>query len=105
MALKKTFNTSAQSLSGKTVVFTGELSAVTRRQATAIAQELGAKVTTAVSGNTDIVVAGKDAGQKLQKAANNNVRILTEGAFFNVVKKQRAAIKRAAAKQQPGCGC
>jgi len=103
--LKQKFNTSSKSLRDKTIVFTGELQEVTRRQASAIAYELDGIVKKTVTAGTDLVVAGKDAGKKLQQAAAKGVRIISEQDFWAVVKKQRAADKRAAApkpQQQPG---
>lgn len=65
-------------VSGKTVVFTGTLTTMTRAEAKAKAETLGAKVAGAVSKKTDYVVAGEDAGSKLKKAADLGVQILSE---------------------------
>lgn len=89
--MKNNFNEAAQSLRGKTVVFAGELSAVNRRQASAIARELGATVTSEVSDKTDFVVAGTDAGTKLQQASERSIQILSEDDFFALIKEQRKA--------------
>ena len=97
-SLKKKFEEAAQPLAGKTVTFTGKLSQVKRKQASAIAHELGASVSRTVSRATDLVVAGADAGQKLQAAANKGVKIVSETEFFNLVREQRKLNK--AAKQQ-----
>lgn len=92
MGLKKKFGTAAGfPLLNRTVVFTGTLGFGTRKQASAIAHELGANVTRDVSGNTDYVVAGKDAGNKLFRAANKGTKIISEADFFAMVKKQRKA--------------
>jgi DNA ligase (NAD+) len=65
-------------LAGKTVVFTGTLETMTRPEAKARAEALGAKVTDSVSKKTDLVVVGADAGSKARKAVELGVRTLTE---------------------------
>ena len=68
-------------LAGRTVVLTGSLSRWSREKAAAALERLGARVTGSVSKKTDFVVAGDDAGSKLEKARSLGVRILTEGDF------------------------
>ena len=65
-------------LAGKTVVFTGTLETMTRPEAKARAEALGAKVTDSVSKKTDFVVVGADAGSKARKATELGVRTMTE---------------------------
>ncbi len=65
-------------LAGKTVVFTGTLATMTRAEAKARAEALGAKVTDTVSKKTDFVVVGEEAGSKAEKAKALGVRMLTE---------------------------
>jgi DNA ligase (NAD+) len=65
-------------VSGKTVVFTGTLVTMTRAEAKARAETLGAKVAGSVSKKTDYVIAGEDAGSKLKSAKELGVAILTE---------------------------
>ncbi len=66
---------------GKTVVFTGTLETLTRDEAEAQAERLGAKVTKSVSKKTDFVVVGTDAGSKATKAAELGLRVITEAEY------------------------
>jgi len=69
--------------SGKTILFTGKLTELNRKQAQTIASNLGAKNISAVSGNLDILVVGENAGSKLKKAeALRTVQIMTEQEFI-----------------------
>jgi DNA ligase (NAD+) len=70
--------TEGTALAGKTVVFTGTLETMTRPEAKARAEALGAKVTDTVSRKTDLVVVGADAGSKARKATELGVRTVTE---------------------------
>lgn len=65
-------------VAGKTVVFTGTLTTMTRQEAKAGAERLGAKVAGSVSKKTDYVIAGEDAGSKLKNARELGVQVLTE---------------------------
>jgi DNA ligase (NAD+) len=71
-------------VSGKTVVFTGTLTLMTRGEAKAQAERLGAKVAGSVSKNTDYVVAGADAGSKLAKARELGVNVLAEEEWLRL---------------------
>lgn len=66
---------------GKALVFTGTLETLSRQEAEARAEALGAKVTKSVSKKTDFVVVGADAGSKAAKAAELGVRVLSEAEF------------------------
>ena len=72
-------------VAGKTVVFTGSLERMTRNEAKALAERLGAKVAGSVSKKTDYVVAGADAGSKLAKAREAGVTVLTEEEWLGLV--------------------
>jgi DNA ligase (NAD+) len=72
--------------SGKTVVFTGALEKMTREEAKAMAERLGAKVAGSVSKKTDYVVAGPGAGSKLAEAKKHGVRVISEDEWFRLIK-------------------
>jgi DNA ligase (NAD+) len=81
-------STAASPVTDKTVVFTGSLERMTRGEAKALAERLGAKVAGSVSKKTDYVVAGSDAGSKLAKARDAGVKILTEEEWLQLVGRE-----------------
>ncbi len=72
-------------LTGKTVVLTGSLTQMTRDEAKDLLRKLGAKVTGSVSGKTDLLIAGEEAGSKLDKARKLGGEIWTEADLVNAI--------------------
>jgi DNA ligase (NAD+) len=74
-------------VAGMTIVFTGRLEQMTRDEAKALAERLGASVSGSVSKKTDLVVAGPEAGSKLNKAKDLGIKVLDEAQFIELVKE------------------
>jgi DNA ligase (NAD+) len=77
------------SLTGKSIVFTGSLTFMTRAEAKSIAERLGAKVLGSVSAKTDIVVVGADAGSKAEQAKKLGITIFSEDEWVNATQNAR----------------
>jgi len=78
-------------ITGKTLVFTGSMEKMTREEAKALAERLGAKVSGSVSKKTDYVIAGADSGSKLRKATELGVPILDEDRFLALLESNRTS--------------
>jgi DNA ligase (NAD+) len=78
--------TKASAVAGKTVVFTGKLETMSRDEAKAQAEALGARAAGSVSAKTDLVVAGPGAGSKLKQAEKFGIEVIDEAAWAEIVK-------------------
>lgn len=94
----------ASPLAGKTIVFTGGLETMSRSEAKARAEALGANVASSVSAKTNFVVVGADAGSKATKAASLGVTMLDEGQWLRLAGLGEDAAESTASGAPPGAG-
>ncbi|MCZ0755946.1 NAD-dependent DNA ligase LigA [Anoxybacillus sp. J5B_2022] len=85
---KASIAASTSYLAGKTIVLTGKLETLSRNEAKEKIEQLGGSVTNSVSKNTDLVIAGADAGSKLTKAKQLNIEIWDEVRFLQEIERQ-----------------
>ncbi|MCV6599097.1 MAG: NAD-dependent DNA ligase LigA [Alphaproteobacteria bacterium] len=79
-------HTAQTAITNKTIVFTGSLSKMSRAEAKANAEKMGAKVSNSVSKKTNLVVAGEESGSKLKKAQELGIEIISEDQWLEIIK-------------------
>jgi DNA ligase (NAD+) len=79
-------NTISSSITGLNVIFTGTLNSISRNEAKAKAEKLGAKIVSSISANTDLVIAGEKAGSKLKKAEELSIKVISEKEWLEIIK-------------------
>ncbi|MEE2621834.1 MAG: NAD-dependent DNA ligase LigA [Pseudomonadota bacterium] len=75
------------SISNMSIVFTGTLETMSRSEAKSIAKKMGAKVSSTISSNTDLLISGDSAGSKLKKAKEKDIKVITENEWLDLIKK------------------
>ncbi len=82
------FKVDPTSLEGLTVVITGKLTQIDRKQGEELVRMAGGSPTGSISGKTNLLVAGEKAGSKLEKAKNIGVKIVDEQTFLKMIKAE-----------------
>ncbi len=88
MVASKKFTSTGSSFSGKTIVLTGALEGYSRSEAKDRIESLGGNVSSSVSHNTDLIIAGTDAGSKLTKGKELGIRIIDEQEFNRLLEEE-----------------
>ena len=79
-------NTVASAITGLNIIFTGTLNSVSRTEAKATAEKLGARIVNSVSSSTNLVIAGEKAGSKLKKAEELGIKVISEQEWIELTK-------------------
>ena len=82
-------NNVTSAISGLNIIFTGTLQSISRNEAKATAEKLGAKIVSSVSNNTNLVIAGEKAGSKLKKAKELGNKVISEQEWIELTKNMR----------------
>jgi DNA ligase (NAD+) len=82
-------NNVTSAISGLNIIFTGTLQSISRNEAKATAEKLGAKIVSNVSNNTNLVIAGEKAGSKLKKAKELGIKVISEQEWIELTKNMR----------------
>ena len=82
-------NNVTSAISGLNIIFTGTLQSISRNEAKATAEKLGAKIVSSVSNNTNLVIAGEKAGSKLKKAKELGIKVISEQEWIEFTKNMR----------------
>jgi len=77
-----------KSLEGLTIVITGKLEKITRKEAQELVEQAGGKITGSVSSKTNLLIAGEKAGTKIKKAEELGVEVINESKFLELIKHQ-----------------
>ena len=79
-------NNVTSAISGLNIIFTGTLQSISRNEAKATAEKLGAKIVSSVSNNTNLVIAGEKAGSKLKKAKELGIKVISEQEWIELTR-------------------
>ena len=74
-------------ISDMSLVFTGTLETMSRSEAKSIAENMGAKVSSTISSNTNLLISGISSGSKLNRARDKGIKVITENEWLELIKK------------------
>ena len=89
----ETFKVNPKALEGQTVVITGTMAKLDRKQAEELVERAGGKATGSISGKTNLLVAGEKAGSKLQKAKELGIEFLSETEFLERIEYRTISVE------------